>query len=854
MAKKKSTKKFEKNHLKKTIENRKEFAKIKQRNQVKEKKKVRRAKEEAATAASAVEDGAPTSRAAKKQQKDEKAREAFKDMTVDEFFAGGFEIADQGAKGGKHAKGVIGKRKRTAEEEGQQSSGSDDSLEEQPVLSDSDPESEADGEGEAHKGDLEALAQKDPEFYKYLQENDAELLEFDDNGEMAGFGELSAEEEEEEEPAKKKKKKGKGREEEPEVDNEVTLAMVERWQKSMMEQKSLRALKDVALAFRAAVRSNEDEEKEYKYSISSAEVYHRLLTITLRQIPEVVEHHIPTKTLSSGKVRIPTDGQKFKTLSPLLNSHAASLTYLLETLSDEKTLKLTLECINPLLPYFLTFRKSLKNLIRRIIDIWSAQSSSETTRINAFLLIRRLAVIGDQGMRETLLKAAYQGLVKGSRNTTVHTLAGINLMKNSAVDLWGTDYDLGYTTGFTYIRQLAIHLRTTLTHPTKDSYKAIYNWQYIHSLDFWSRVFSTHCSPASNTLLKQPTDCPLHPLIYPLVQVALGALRLIPTPTYFPLRFHLTRSLLRISRSTTTYIPLAPALLEVLQSPEVKDSPKPSTLKPLDFPTILRAPKGYSRTRTYQDGIMEQASDLLAEFFGAWAKSVAFPELIIPPTVLMKRWMKDVSSPNRHVPLAKDKKGKGKSKRPNPKITAPIALLIQKMNLNAEFIEKHRRKLEFAPKDREQLKSFLKDLPWEETPMGAFVEGIRKQREERERLLEKGRRDDEDRRRKEKREEEREMEEDVEMEDDEDISEDEESGSEGGVPIKGQKKQGVEKSKKGKAGLGKAEREESDEEMEDWEDEDDEEDEDDDGELFDAEEGPIEDEAVENDEDEEDDL
>ena len=799
---KKSTKKFEKNHLKDTLGRRKEFAKIKQRNRLKDKKKARRAKDnEKASDNEPVESQKALGEKRRKSTNNDKLKE----MTVDEFFQGGFEMAGPNkmlkVNKKKTALPKLGKRKRgpDAVDAGRES-GSDSgvSVEENPVLDDSESGSEGEDSIGGHREDLEALAEKDPEFYKYLQENDTELLDFSENVDLAEVDKLS----ETEELLRRKKKITSVDDED--VDDEaesnesstVMLPMVDKWENAMKKEYSLRSLRQVVLAFRAAAHTDE-EGKEYKYTISTPEVYHKLLVVALKHIPDVLHHHLPVRESASGRVRVPTDSKKYRTLTPLLNTHTASITHLLETLSDASTLKLTLAAILPLLPYILSFKKVLKNLIKGIVDIWSDASSAEATRINAFLLIRRLAVISDASIREALLKATYQGLIKGSRSTTIHSLAGINLMKNSAVELWGLDPSLGYTTGFVYIRQLAIHLRTSITKPTKDSYKAVYNWQYTHSLDFWSRVLSTHCSPMATPTLGKPSDSPLHPLIYPLVQITLGALRLIPTPTYFPLRFHLTRSLLRISYSTNTYIPLAPALLEVLQSPEMKNTPKPSTLKPLDFSTSLRAPKSYSHTRTYQDGVGEQISELFAEFFGIWAKNIAFPELIIPPSVLLKRWLKDTSSAPNKARAKPNSGSKGKGNR-NGKLISSISLLVQKLAANASFVEEKRRKVEYAVSDRKNVESFLRDVEWGDLPLGAYVEGLRKRKEERERLLEQGRREEEKKRATEKDngeddhdevgdgavDAESEDEDDVEMEegsvDAEEIDEDEEEDSENG--------------------------------------------------------------------------
>jgi nucleolar complex protein 2 len=727
MPKGKATKKFEQRHLKDTLDKRNALKKTKQKQQLKERKKARRAEEEG------KDPGEKQDESAKTVTKPGQDSAAFQNMSVDDFFQGGFEIPEELKKKGDK------KRKRAtpakADDEGDESeSSSDDSIMHEPVVADDDDSASDsdDNDPEEHKKQLAALAENDPEFHKYLQENEPELLGAD----LENMGTLSSDDEDEADTPKRKKQRKSANADDSDDEmvvgkNELQLHTVAKWAKAMQEQHSLRAAKETVLAFRSAAHVSDLEDKDFKYTISDPEVYHQLLTTALKLIPDVLQHHLPVQESKSGKAHVATEGKKFKTLAPLLKSQVASIIHLLDNLSDPATLRLTLTSIIPLLPYLLSFKKLIRDICRAVTAVWSTTATTEATRIAAFLVLRRLTVIGDAGIRENALKAAYQGLVKGSRNTTVHSIAGVNLMKNSGAELWGIDESVGYTTGFTFIRQLAIHLRSSITNNSNESYKTVYNWQYVHSLDFWSRVLSAHCKEA---------DSALRPLIYPLVQVTMGALRLIPTATYFPLRFQLTRSLLRLSMATSTYIPLAAPLYEVLNSAEMRKAPKSSTLKPLDFDTLIRVPKSYLKTRTYQDSVGEQVQELLSEFFGLWSKNIAFPELALPVVVMLKRWLKDV---NNRAPGTGNK---------NQKVNGLIALLVQKIDANVKFVEDRRQKVDFAPNNRKGVTSFLDDLEWEKTPVGAFLVGQRKVREEKAKVMEEARKDEEARKEKEKRE------------------------------------------------------------------------------------------------------
>lgn len=77
-------------------------------------------------------------------------------------------------------------------------------------------------------------------------------------------------------------------------------------------------------------------------------------------------------------------------------------------------------------------------------------------------------------------------------------------------------------------------MRTALTSKAAEAYKAVYCWRTVNCLELWSRVLGAH------------SDKPeLRPLVYPAVQLLMGAARLVPTPRYFPLRLRLARALNR---------------------------------------------------------------------------------------------------------------------------------------------------------------------------------------------------------------------------------------------------------------------------------------------------------------------
>jgi len=276
-------------------------------------------------------------------------------------------------------------------------------------------------------------------------------------------------------------------------------------------------------------------------------------------------------------------------------------------------------------------------------------------------------------------------VIEEAKFTNIANAARINFMLNCVVEMYAVDQVSAYQHAFVYIRQLAIHLKHALSDRSKDAYQNVYNWQFINSLKVWCKLLSAYWHMES-----------LRHLLYPLVQLIFGVIELVPTPRYYPLRFHCCELLNELAQKTNTFINVAPYLLEVLDGPLFGKPGKRSTIKPINFKYALRVGPKALDTAIYGNEVFDHTTRLLLQCFAIHSHSLAFPEFVLPSVVFLKKFVRK----SRNVTQNKQ-----------------IANLLEKVEENTSHTNKMRYGITFGPNDLSQLHSFHGTLPDTPTPL-----------------------------------------------------------------------------------------------------------------------------------------
>ncbi|RZF43881.1 hypothetical protein LSTR_LSTR007217 [Laodelphax striatellus] len=580
---------------------------------------------------------------------------------------------------------------------------------EQDTDSDSDSDEEIENDGDVSdidqsagnlKKDLEKLKDTDPEFYKFLKENDKSVFDFDP--------EDSDNEDEEKVHKPPESLEVNSDEEDYEDDGQaavasgsrklVTLKMISEWQQQLSADKSVSTISSVIKAFHAALQSvtkdTDEDSVPSEYKVVGSAVFNGVVQLCVLELQPALLRFLRISTEQSQMSRVqPSKSKNWKKLKLPLRDYFTDLLKLLGGVTSEHILCVMLKHLHQMSCFIAYYQQIIKQLLRRLVSLWS-ENSGETVRVLAFLCILRITTTQLKKWLEPVLKLMYSAYVSNSKFVSPNTLPGINFMRRCLTELLTLDAGVTYQHAFLYIRQLAIHLRNAITLHKKESIQAVYNWQFINSLKLWT-----------DTLCATHTKAQMQSLIYPLVQIIIGCVKLVPTTRYYPLRFHCCQMLIDLSRETATFIPVLPFILEVLTQTNFEKGHKKVSMKPMDFTCVLKLSQSQKLENAFKDATIEQVYRLTLESLATESHRMSFPDLALLPILHLKNFLK-TSKMSKYI----------------QKLRGALNKIVE----NSKFIENERKKLTMNLSDTKAVEAWERTVLAKGTPLNTFCTSLRK--------------------------------------------------------------------------------------------------------------------------------
>ncbi|XP_054258390.1 nucleolar complex protein 2 homolog [Macrosteles quadrilineatus] len=572
-------------------------------------------------------------------------------------------------------------------------SGSDESFYDRPDQEDEDDADTNLFDDKAHKKSLSKLKETDPEFYKYLEANDKKLLQFNVSDSESEAEKSDNEDQVHQPPEKLELDSDEDDFEEGEAwtgssGQLVTLAMVSEWQHQIQTKPSTNVITEIVKAFQAALTtvSGEEDSKEGDYRIDGSSVFNAVVQLCVLELQPAINKVLGLSSHNPSATQL-AKSKRWNKMKNLIKTYLTDLLKLLGAVSSANILTVLLKHLHQMTVFLGYYHSLTKSVLKQLVSLWST-SDEETARVIAFLCILRLTTNQQKSLLDSVLKMMYVAYISNSKFMSLSTLPNVTFMRRSLAEMFCLDMTVSYQHAFLYIRQLAIHLRNAITVHKKESIQAVCNWQYVNSLRLWVDLL---CSTNDKS--------PLRALLYPLVQVITGCIKLVPTLQYVPLRFHCCQMLTRLSKDTDTYIPVLPFIVEALTLTDFNKKNKKMSVKPMDFTCVLRVSKAGLGENGFRDAIIEQVYQLLLEYCAGESHRISFPDVIVPAVIQLRSFVKEC------------RVGKYSQK---------LRQVLAKMEENGKFVETERRKVTLSLADIAAVRAWENGVRARGTPIATF--------------------------------------------------------------------------------------------------------------------------------------
>jgi nucleolar complex protein 2 len=222
---------------------------------------------------------------------------------------------------------------------------------------------------------------------------------------------------------------------------ELTLPLLQSLEKSALGGKSLKGLRKLVQAFKSASLMADDSRVGGRgeaggYRIVSPAVFDRLLTSCLRDVPDVLGHHLLQK--SDFSTTDPTEFAKIKslpqwrTLESMVYRLLKALLHILGQVTDASLVAFMLQSLERFVPFMIPFPQLAKRYLRALLGKWSTAEAA-SVKVPAFLRIHQLAMMMPFPFVENCLKGLYLSYVQNAKFVNETTLPSLTFMGNCLV-------------------------------------------------------------------------------------------------------------------------------------------------------------------------------------------------------------------------------------------------------------------------------------------------------------------------------------------------------------------------------------------------------------------------------------
>ncbi|KAF6983556.1 hypothetical protein CFC21_001724 [Triticum aestivum] len=529
-----------------------------------------------------------------------------------------------------------------------------------------------------HIDQLKRLQEKDPEFFKYLEECDKELLEFNDD-------DIADDQKSDEEP------KSVPKEEPKESVKPITMEMVDSWCKGAEDGK-IGSIRSILQAFRRACHYGEDsgDNSAPKFSVMSGSVLDKVMHYVLKNMDSILRQLLGAPSFGGKKEKISElmMTNSWKRNGNLMRVYLVNALHMITEMTDDQMIAFTILRVRASAVFLAAFPSLLRKYVKTLLYTWARGRGAMP--FISFLFLRDLCVQVGPDCLDTCLKGIYKAYLvncKLSKSISGSKLQHIQFLGNCVKELYIVDPQSAYQHAFVFIRQLAVILRGALTErgpktskdkkqkernkPTnkqlEKSYQKVYDWQFIFCLELWTGVVCG-CSSEED----------FRPLAYPLTQIIHGVACLVPSARYFPVRIRCVKMLNCIAEATGTFIPVSSLLLDMLEMKELRGRPDGGVGKAVNLFNVKQVDKKMVKTRAFQEACIYSVVDELAKHLAQWSYSVAFIEMSFLPLVQLRNFCKTIKA-DRFRKEMKD--------------------LIRQVEANVEYISSKRAGITFPPND-----------------------------------------------------------------------------------------------------------------------------------------------------------